>query len=262
VIVYKTTNLLNGKIYVGSDKNNNPEYLGSGKLLKQAILKHGKSNFVKEILCTCENLEDLKEKESFWIVSLNSNKRDVGYNISPSYFGGDTFSTNPNKEKTRIKISKNTTGKNNPMYKRSVFDCWVEKYGIKGALARQVDQAKKISSSLKGKNKKPVYEIWKEKFGIEKANELNYELKEKRKTNAIIKNANAKIVLIYKLGELLHVFSQTKIAAKFYNRSPDFFIKNHARVCKENDLDRIEFLKSSEISESQKLTILQISRIQ
>ncbi len=42
MIIYITTNLLNGKKYIGKDEKNNPSYLGSGKLLKLAINKHGK----------------------------------------------------------------------------------------------------------------------------------------------------------------------------------------------------------------------------
>jgi len=32
MIIYKTTNLVNGKVYVGQDSKNNPDYLGSGKI--------------------------------------------------------------------------------------------------------------------------------------------------------------------------------------------------------------------------------------
>ena len=39
--IYKTTNLVNGKVYVGQEKWNNPNYLGSGKILRLAIKKYG-----------------------------------------------------------------------------------------------------------------------------------------------------------------------------------------------------------------------------
>jgi len=48
--IYKTTNKINGKIYIGKDTTSNPQYLGSGKLIKRAILKYGVENFTKEIL--------------------------------------------------------------------------------------------------------------------------------------------------------------------------------------------------------------------
>jgi len=41
MIIYKTINLINNKSYIGKDHKNNPEYLGSGKLLKHAIKKYG-----------------------------------------------------------------------------------------------------------------------------------------------------------------------------------------------------------------------------
>lgn len=51
--VYKTTNLVNGNFYIGKhnvNPTNNKPYYGSGKLLKQALKKYGKKNFVVEIL--------------------------------------------------------------------------------------------------------------------------------------------------------------------------------------------------------------------
>ena len=55
MIVYKTTNLINGKIYIGKDKHNNPNYLGSGKRLNQAIKKYGRDKFIKEIIEYCDS---------------------------------------------------------------------------------------------------------------------------------------------------------------------------------------------------------------
>ena len=47
-VVYKLT-FPNGKIYIGFDSHNNPEYFGSGKLIKMALKKYGTSNFKKDI---------------------------------------------------------------------------------------------------------------------------------------------------------------------------------------------------------------------
>jgi len=42
MIIYKTINLINGKIYIGQDFYNNSEYFGSGILINKAINKYGK----------------------------------------------------------------------------------------------------------------------------------------------------------------------------------------------------------------------------
>ena len=51
--IYQTTNLINGKIYVGvhgSENIDKDRYIGSGKLFIKAVKKHGRENFVREIL--------------------------------------------------------------------------------------------------------------------------------------------------------------------------------------------------------------------
>lgn len=55
--IYKITNLLNGKIYVGKHTCKNIEnlYYGSGVAIKSAIKKYGKENFKKDVLCFCES---------------------------------------------------------------------------------------------------------------------------------------------------------------------------------------------------------------
>lgn len=88
MVIYKITNLLNGKIYVGKDSKNNPNYYGSGELITKAIKKYGKENFNKEILEVCSSLDELNEREKFWITQMDSRNKKIGYNIAEGGNGG------------------------------------------------------------------------------------------------------------------------------------------------------------------------------
>ena len=87
--VYKTTNVVNGKFYIGVHKTSNPndDYLGSGKLLKRAIKKYGVENFVKEILYKFENKIEAYAKEAE-LVTEDLIKSDLSYNITTGGKGG------------------------------------------------------------------------------------------------------------------------------------------------------------------------------
>lgn len=103
MIVYKTTNKLNGKIYIGKDESNNPSYLGSGYILKKAISKYGKDNFIKEILEECDSRELLNEREVYWIEKYKSTDPNIGYNIAKGGTGGNTYFGKTDFELTEIK---------------------------------------------------------------------------------------------------------------------------------------------------------------
>ena len=80
--IYKTTNVLNGKIYIGQSTKDDDSYLGSGEIIKKAINKYGKESFIKEILLECKTKKELDEKEIFYIEKYNSTDKKIGYNIS------------------------------------------------------------------------------------------------------------------------------------------------------------------------------------
>jgi hypothetical protein len=63
--IYKTTNLLNGKFYIGmhSTNNINDGYIGSGERLRRGIRKYGKENFKFEILEFYPDRVSLKQRE-------------------------------------------------------------------------------------------------------------------------------------------------------------------------------------------------------
>lgn len=97
--IYKTTNLINNKIYIGKCQRTvlaSNDYLGSGKLLKASIAKYGKNNFCKEILENCASLQELNDKEIYWISYYKSCNKQHGYNITSGGSGGDTLTNNPN----------------------------------------------------------------------------------------------------------------------------------------------------------------------
>jgi hypothetical protein len=87
--IYKTVNVLNKKFYIGYHKteNINDDYLGSGKLLLEAIEKYGKENFKKEILYIFPTKYEalLKEVE---IVDENFINRKDTYNFKLGGEGG------------------------------------------------------------------------------------------------------------------------------------------------------------------------------
>ena len=68
--IYKVTNKINGKCYIGKHQTDdiNDGYMGSGKLIKQAIRKYGLDNFSKEILFIFDNEDDMNVKERELVV--------------------------------------------------------------------------------------------------------------------------------------------------------------------------------------------------
>lgn len=99
MIVYKITNIINGKIYIGKDSNNDKYYYGSGVLIKKAIKKYGKKNFVKEILEICNSEADLNKKEIYWISYYKKKLKENCYNIGEGGEGSDNLKNHPDREK-------------------------------------------------------------------------------------------------------------------------------------------------------------------
>src|SRR5574343_246116 len=81
--VYKTTNKVNGKIYVGFHSTNDLDdgYLGSGKILKRAIEKYGVDNFKKEYIAIFDNRKDAENLERE-IVNKDFVCEETNYNVS------------------------------------------------------------------------------------------------------------------------------------------------------------------------------------
>jgi group I intron endonuclease len=137
MFIYKTTNNINGKIYIGKLVRESKTYLGSGKILKQALKKYGKNNFTREIIEYCDCKIKLSEREKFWIEYYNSTDNTIGYNITKGGDGGSTNSYFLNKKLTmehKLKISQNhhdVQGEKNPMFGKLHTEISKEKMSIK-----------------------------------------------------------------------------------------------------------------------------------
>ena len=89
--IYKTTNKLNDKIYIGQKKSDiflENKYLGSGKYLKHAINKYGAENFTVDFVDKADSREQLSKLEIYYIALYNSTDKTIGYNIAKGGIGG------------------------------------------------------------------------------------------------------------------------------------------------------------------------------
>lgn len=122
--VYKTTNIINGKFYIGVHKHKTPHdksYIGSGITLKRAIQKYGIENFHNEVISYHGTHEDAYKHEA-QIVNDELINTDECYNMIRGGKGGGLTKTflseerleimrRPKSEETKRKISEKLMGK-------------------------------------------------------------------------------------------------------------------------------------------------------
>lgn len=110
-IIYRTTNLVNGRMYIGkhqvSDKYDGTfdGYLGSGTLLKRSISLYGEEKFERETLRECFSKDELDEWEELYLQKYNCAENPLYYNcINTNYLGGRKSGYH-HSEETKIKLS-------------------------------------------------------------------------------------------------------------------------------------------------------------
>ena len=139
-ILYKTTNIITGKYYVGVSNNNDKYYKGSGTALLNAIKQYGSKNFIRETLETFETEKDAFAKEAE-VVNEDFVKDRNTYNIKVGGKGGTgQKKSEEHKQKIREARAKqtNNNGGRKPAMDTHFLIKQVELYGIKGA-AKNLD---------------------------------------------------------------------------------------------------------------------------
>lgn len=175
--IYKITNLINNKIYVGAHKTANPndDYFGSGIAIQRAIQKHGKENFKKDILFIFDNEVDMYKKERE-IVTEKFVQDNATYNMTIGGAGSWSHI--------------DSSGENNPMHK-SNGRSWKD-----GKTQEEIDEINSRKAShgqfngMYGKThsdevKKKLSDInskpFDEKFDKEKADDIKRKMSESAK---------------------------------------------------------------------------------
>jgi group I intron endonuclease len=128
--IYKTTNLINNKIYIGKREGKfSYNYFGSGILLNRAIKKYGKNNFIIEMIACAKDEKHLNELEKVFILKYRKILgRDKLYNLADGGEGGALY------------------------------------FGYGRTLSKETKD--KISLALKGRKKKPFSNEHKEKIRL------------------------------------------------------------------------------------------------
>nr|DAH39497.1 MAG TPA: intron associated endonuclease [Caudoviricetes sp.] len=113
-VIYKATNLINGKVYIGQTTNSLEQRIkqhffkkDDGAYFHNALKKYGHDGFKWEIIDQADNEDELIEKEIYWIACYESfTDKNKGYN---STSGGETGKSV--SEEVRLKISMKNKGK-------------------------------------------------------------------------------------------------------------------------------------------------------
>ena len=212
--IYITTNLINGKQYIGQHKGDgNDKYLGSGEQITRAIKKYGRENFKREILCFAKTREELNDLEIKYIEKYNAVESEMFYNIAnggyvnpqPGEKNGmygkkhsqearRKISLNRSKnlsnpkhylhsQEFREKMSKVTAGENNGMYGRKHTE----------------ESKRKMSVNSKGKALGPRNGNYGNKGELAKNGVKIYKYKDKDKT-ILVKEYNTVRLVLEELG--------------------------------------------------------------
>lgn len=189
--IYKITNIINNKIYIGfTTQSLTKRFLrhkldakrGSELYLHRAMIKYGFDNFKIQSIYTSEDTEDtLKNKENYFIGIFNSNDPDIGYNLT---LGGDGLLGFKHKEKTKIKMSNSARGNKNSL-------------GVKFTEERKLN----ISNRMKGKGN-PNFG---KKMSDEQKNKISRKLK-----GRLFSNETKKKISIAKKGHKQSYFGKIK----------------------------------------------------
>lgn len=196
-IIYITTCLVNGKVYIGQTIHwQDKSYLGSGVALCEAVKKYGRSKFKRKILKVCYNQKQLDAWEMIMIRKYNSTDKSIGYNVLPGtanefgavnpthipevvekirkkkkdkwggencYWYGKTLSEETKKKLSDKAKKRLSDPRNNPMYGKKQSEEARRKIAEKAKGRVGYNKGKRLSEETRKKISESVSKFYKEK---------------------------------------------------------------------------------------------------
>lgn len=214
--IYKLVNVVNGKVWIGQTTN-----------LKQRFYSH-QDRFNRN--CNSEYLQsdyNLNHDFSFEILQIMSNsneKERVGVEVNYIL----KHKSNDLNYGYNINIGKAMFNKKNPMYNKTVYDVWVDKFGEERAIELEEKRRRKLSQSLAGTNN-PMYG----KKQSEESNRKNSESQKVLSTEKeleVIKMINER----KKLGVIANYFNVTYGTVRSIKRRYEHLVSKDVLKRREN----------------------------
>lgn len=195
-IIYKITNIINNKIYIGKTTKDiqkrfrehqleaarydmcqkDGSDFGYNSRLYPAMLKYGVEAFNIEIVNDFPDIVDLNAKEIEYIELYKSTDPNIGYNISRGGMGGPLFKGHNHSAEMKIKQSQTQSGKR--WYNNGVDEIMI----LKGMDAPDGFKLGRLYKGLKGKDN-PMYGKKGYNFGKHLSEETKKKLSETKKKN-------------------------------------------------------------------------------
>ena len=179
MIIYKVTNKINNKIYIGQTIRTLEERIKEhtrkrNSSLYKAFNKYGIENFEIEIIDKCNTTEELNKKEIYWIKYYDC-LVPKGYNLCE---GGGQTNGYQHREESKIKMSNNRGryyGENNPFYGKTHTLEQKQKWSKE---RKGKDLSKAIEKSIKSRQRKVINLDTMEIFNSIKEASEKYNLKD------------------------------------------------------------------------------------
>lgn len=152
--IYKTTNKINGKVYIGKHQTKNPydSYIGSGRAIKEAIKQYGKENFEKEVLFIFDTEKEMNDKEK-QLVNESFISTNKTYNMGIGGEGGPMFLGLKHSEETKKILADIQRGKKHSEETRRKISDANRKRGISEETKKKLAEKAKQRWSDESKRK-------------------------------------------------------------------------------------------------------------